>query len=44
VVDQFEPDVLAYSLVREVYAAFGYGADAIPFWDVEHQRFAFPAG
>jgi hypothetical protein len=43
VVARIEPDALAYNLVRDVYAAFGYGLDAIPFWDAEHQRFAFPA-
>jgi hypothetical protein len=29
--------------VRDVYATFGYDADAIPFWDAEHGRFDFPA-
>jgi hypothetical protein len=43
VVARVEPDAVAYNLVRDMYAAFGYGADSIPFWDAEHQRFAFPA-
>jgi hypothetical protein len=37
------PDALAYALLRDVYAAFGYGPDSIPFWDGENQRFAFPS-
>jgi hypothetical protein len=40
--EQFEPDAATYTLVRDVYAAFGYGLNAIPFWDGERGRFHFP--
>ncbi len=40
--EQFEPDPVTYTLVRDVYAAFGYGLDGIPFWDGARQRFHFP--
>ena len=40
--DELEPEAATYDFVRDVYAAFGYGADAIPFWDAERGRFNFP--
>src|SRR5438309_565009 len=31
-----------HDLVRDVYASFGYGPDAIPFWDGPQEHFEFP--
>jgi hypothetical protein len=42
VVNDFAPDAVAYELLRPVYAAFGFGADAIPFF-VQDQGFDFPS-
>jgi hypothetical protein len=41
--DRFDPERITYDLVQEIYATFGYGSEAIPFWDREHGRFDFPA-
>ena len=38
----FEAHAVTYQLVRDLYAAFGYGTDAIPFWDEASQRFNLP--
>lgn len=37
----FQPDETAYDLVKTVYASFGLGEEAIPFYDKEEERFDF---
>jgi hypothetical protein len=40
----FEPENVTRNLARDIYAAFGYEADRIPFWDEERRRFEFASG
>jgi schlafen family protein len=41
---QLQPQVITYTLVRDVYAAFGYGPEFIPFWDAARGSFQLPRG
>jgi len=37
-----QPEAITYALVRDVYAAFGYGPELIPFWNAAQGRFELP--
>jgi len=38
----FQPDLVTFNLVRQVYAAFGYEVRHIPFWNAGVSRFELP--
>jgi hypothetical protein len=42
VASDFQPDEIAYDLVKRVYASFGLEAATIPFYNTEARRFDFP--
>lgn len=37
----FDPNVIAYQLIREIYKRFGHPQDHIPFFDPEEKTFSF---
>ena len=39
--DNFEPDIAAFDLLKNVYSAFGYGEEAIPFYKKGEGKFVF---
>lgn len=37
----FEPDKIAYQVIAEVYRAFGYKSETVPFYDDANEEFTF---